>query len=187
MTTNFIQGMRDFDSFSDSELARAVSNSDGEAFQALYYRYYEKLYYFIWYRMRSTEAARDITQELFSRVWHHRASLDPAKSIKAYLYRIANNLVINQFQKQTIEKKYLNTLEPDRFVATPSENFDLKDKIGRAIDGLPEKPRTVFMLHRFEGFTYAEIAQSLEVSVKTVEKRMSHALKLLREALEAFL
>lgn len=178
--------MAEYASYSDPELVNAIRENNTLAFKTLYFRYYEKLFYFVWFRIRNEELAKDIVQELFSRVWNNRSSLDASKSIKAYLYRIASNLVINNLQKQTVERKYLKELPPEKFVTTPNENFDLQEKIRQAINALPEKAQTVFILHRYEGFTYAEIARSLEISIKTVEKRMSHALRLLRDSLAPF-
>lgn len=178
--------MSGFSSFTDGQLAEAIKNSDSQAFKALYYRYYEKLFQFIWIRTRSTELAKDLTQDVFTRFWNKRENLDPGQSIKAYLYRISNNLVINHYQHLKVERKYLSNLDADNFIAAPDDTFDLRDKITFEIERLPEKQRTVFIMHRFENFTYAEIARTLEVSVKTVEKRMSEALRILRLKLAKF-
>ena len=94
--------------------------------------------------------------------------------------------MINHFQHQKVENRYLNNLDADSFITNPDENFELREKISREIENLPEKPRTVFMMHRFENFSYKEIAQTLEISIKTVEKRMSEALKILRQRLARF-
>lgn len=171
---------------SDAALAAAIRDGDEAAFRTLYDRYAARIHAFVWYRAHSQELALDLTQEVFARVWKHRAVLDPGKSIKAYLYRIAHNLVINHLQRQTVEKNYLAELGSDRFITRPDDRFDLQEHLQRAIDALPERLKTVFLLHRFEGFSYAEIAASLEISIKTVEKRMSHALRQLRERLAPF-
>ena len=178
--------MGDFSSFTDGQLAEAIKKSDPRAFKTLYYRYYERLFQFLWLRTRSEELSKDLIQEVFSRVWNKRENLDPGQSIKAYLYRISNNLMINHFQHQKVENRYLNNLDADSFITNPDENFELREKISREIENLPEKPRTVFMMHRFENFSYKEIAQTLEISIKTVEKRMSEALKILRQRLARF-
>ena len=178
--------MGNFSSFTDGQLAEAIKRSDSQAFKALYYRYYEKIFQFIWLRTRSTELSKDLTQEVFSKTWNKRGNLDPNQSIKAYLYRISNNLVINHFQHQKVEKKYLANLDAESFITNPDENFELRDKITREIENLPEKQRTVFTMHRFENFSYAEIAKTLDISIKTVEKRMSQALRILRLRLAKF-
>lgn len=174
-------------SISDQELAEKIKQSDDEAFKILYFRYYDKLFRFVWYRSRSQETAQDIVQELFSRVWRSRETLDPEKSIKAYLYRIANNLMINLSNRQTVERAYLSGRSMADMIENPNDRFDVRERIQKAIDQLPNKARTVFALHRFEAFTYAEIAEALGISIKTVEKRMSAALKELRTTLRPFL
>ena len=178
--------MKDYASLTDQQLAEAIKHGDAQAFHTLYHRYYQRLFTFVWYRCHSVEASRDLLQEAFARVWNSRESLKPEKSIKAYLYRIANNLMINKSNKQTVERAYLTSKIGEERVATISDNFDLKEKIQEAIDSLPDKARTVFLLHRYEHFTYQEIADALSVSVKTVEKRMSQALKIMREKLAPF-
>ena len=95
--------------------------------------------------------------------------------------------LVNHLQRQTIERNYLSTLSEDSFIMHPSGDRNLGKSIDRAIKDLPEKSRIVFMLHRFEEFTYADIAESLGISIKTVEKRMSIALKILREKLAHWL
>ena len=180
-------GKSNLSSPSDAELAARIRDGDSAAFKTLYFRYFEKLYQFTWYRIRASEQARDLTQEVFARLWRNREGLDPEKSVKAYLYRIAHNLIINHLQRQTIERNYLSTLSEDSFIMHPSGDRNLCKSIARAIKDLPEKFRIVFMLHRFEEFTYADIAESLGISIKTVEKRMSIALKILREKLAHWL
>lgn len=175
--------MKEISSLTDQELAAKIRESDNAAYKALYYRYFDRLYKFIWFRLRAGEISLDLTQELFTRIWKNRATLDPTKSIKAYLYRIANNLVINHLQKNTVEMNYRDHLSRQNKVHRTNDTFDLREEIQKAIDSLPDKSRTVFILHRFEEFTYAEIAVSLNVSIKTVEKRMSLALKQLRKDL----
>ena len=186
-TTNSSSGlnqtMTNYSNLTDQELTNLTQQSNEAAFQALYHRYYEKLYHFVWVRTRSSEISRDLVQELFVRVWRNRESLDDSKSIKAYFYRIANNLVINYVNKKANEKAYLANLPQDKYISSPNDQFEVSEKVQSAIDGLPERPRTVFVLNRFEGFTYADIATSLEISVKTVEKYMSQALRILREQL----
>jgi RNA polymerase sigma-70 factor (ECF subfamily) len=172
------------DSFQDQPdniLAEAIRDSDEKAFKALYYRYFDALYRFIWYRLHSAELAQDFVQEIFTRVWNHRSKLDPKKSVKSYLYCIGSNMVIDHFRKRGSEINYSVQNYQKSFV--PVDDMDLRISIMDAVNRLPEKLKDVFTLSRFQGLKYSEIADARKISIKTVESRMTQALKLLRKEL----
>lgn len=174
--------MQDLSDPSDSELTEAIKSSDSAAFKTLYYRYNNAIYKFLWQRTYSIELAKDFLQEVFTRLWQNRMNLDSTKSIKAYLYRIANNLVIDFLRKNAYKRSYISKLT--RQVRSSCEDsIEIKTSIKIALNNLPEKLRTVFMLSRYEGLTYSEIAETCNVSIKTVESRMSRALQYLRKEL----
>jgi RNA polymerase sigma-70 factor (ECF subfamily) len=171
----------------DTELTAAIKASDHTAFKVLYYRYFEALFRFLWRQTSDEELAKDLLQEVFSRVWKNRENLDPQHSLKSYLYRIGHNLVIDHRRQSAHKPEHLEdnpAHEPAYFV---EENFDLREQIQATIAALPEPVRLVFTMNRFDGIKYAEIAARLNISVKTVEARMSKALAILREKLAPFL
>jgi RNA polymerase sigma-70 factor (ECF subfamily) len=172
----------------DSDLARAIKSSDANAFKVLYYRYYEQLYTFLWRRTQDGEISKDLVQELFMRLWNNRHNLDSRYALKSYLYKIGHNLVIDHLRKKGVEQTLFVADPPDEKAAfEENEHFELKESIDAAIRELPEPVRTVFCMSRFEGLKYTEIAETLEISVKTVEARMSKALAILRRKLKPFL
>jgi RNA polymerase sigma-70 factor (ECF subfamily) len=172
----------DYPSLSDRKLVEAICLSDKEAFKTLYYRYYQKLYRFLWYRTGSIEQAKDTLQEVFIRLWQRRENLDADKSIKSYLYSIAYNLVIDHLKKDAKQRLYRTNI-----IENSSSSFDtrinLEIDIQKAIDQLPEPIKIVFCLSRNEGLKYTEIAEIFGISVKTVEYRISRALTLLDKKL----
>jgi RNA polymerase sigma-70 factor (ECF subfamily) len=171
----------------DHELAQAIKAADHNAFKVLYYRYFEALFRFLWRQTSDEELAKDLVQEIFSRVWKNRENLDPRQSLKSYLYRIGHNLVIDHRRQSAHKPDYLEDHPAHEPAYFAEENFDLREKIQAVIAALPEPVRLVFTMNRFDGIKYAEIAAMLNISVKTVEARMSKALAILREKLAPFL
>jgi RNA polymerase sigma-70 factor (ECF subfamily) len=171
---------------SDAQLAEAIKGSDHIAFKTLYYRYFEALFRFLWRQINDEELAKDLLQEVFGRVWKNRANLDPGQSIKAYLYRIGQNLVIDHRRQNSRAVDFLEAhpeIEPSY---STNDDFDFNEKLQAAIESLPEPIRAVFVMSRFDGAKYAEIAAAFDISVKTVEARMSKALSILREKLAPY-
>lgn len=120
-------------------------------------------------------------------VWERRATLNPDRSIKSYLYTATKNRALKHLRHEEVKRK--NKGKIDLYSVAPSTPEDLIShaetaaSIGQAIEKLPEKCRLIFKMNRFDHLTYAEIAEVLEVSVKTVETQMGRALHALRHAL----
>jgi len=165
----------------DDELIRAINLSDRAAFKQLCERYYDPLYRFLWRKTRNDEAAKDLVQELFMNLWKMRVSLEENLSIKAYLYRAASNLAINHLRKKVLQQTHFVDNLANALAGYSDEERELRECLDEALQDLPEAQRTVFVLNRFEGLKYAEIAETLQISIKTVESRMSQTLKHLRE------
>lgn len=171
----------------DAQLTTRILAGDASAFRTLYYRYGQALFGWLWQRTHDREAAEDLMQELFARVWRKRANLDPKQSVRAYLYQAANHLAIDHLRKKVRENEGMDEAQmPEATTVIQELDFERKAAIQKAIAALPEGQRTVFLLSRFEGLKYAEIATALGLSVKTVETHMSRALKKLREALKSW-
>jgi RNA polymerase sigma-70 factor, ECF subfamily len=164
----------------DKDLIVAVKKNDHDAFKKLYLEYFQMLIRFAWYRVHSVDIAKELVQELFIRVWSSRENLDPEKSIKAYLYKALGNLIINHLKLRSSNNISLDNND-DYLEPSKNENIDLQIDIRNAIDSLPEKMKSVYMLSRYDGFSYDEIAEICNISKKAVEKRMSKAFVLLRK------
>ncbi len=164
-----------------SEVVEAVKRSEPEAFKKLYYFFYDQLYRYLCYRTSSAFVSKDLIQDVFMRVWNNREGLDPTQSISSYLYRVAANLVVDHFRKTAVEKKHFSEKVPENVASKESDRFELRDTVNKLLDGLPEDERMVFIMNRFEGYKQREIAEILDVSVKTVENRIGKVLTYLRE------
>ena len=151
------------------------------AFRTLYLRYYDAIYRYIAHRLYSGEDVQDFVQEVFTRLWQHREDLDPRKSIKAYLYRMSYNLVVDHLRKQGSGKTYRINIQMEN--PSPEAGLDDQLTLREAVEGLPERIRLVFTMSRDEGLKYSEIAEICDISVKTVESRMTQAFRILRKQL----
>ena len=176
--------MNNHDETSDRVLGARIKASDDAAFKVLFYRYYEPLFRFVARRIPAGESSKDVVQDVFARVWQNRDGINPDQPLKAYLFRIAKNILIDQYRKREVRQAYAVRQADAAPTVAPVEYFDVEGHVMEAIEALPEALRQTFILSRFEELTYREIAALLDVSVKTVESRMTKALKQLRVALQ---
>ena len=179
--------MSDHNETSDRVLGGRIKASDDAAFEVLFYRYYEPLFRFVARRISAGESSKDVVQDVFARLWQNRAGINPDQPLNAYLYRIANNILIDQYRKREVRQAYAARHAGTTPAVAPVEYFDVEENVLEAIGQLPEALRQTFVLSRFEELTYREIAVLLDVSVKTVESRMTRALKQLRVLLRYML
>lgn len=141
--------------------------------------------------LNDKDAAEDVVQDVFLKFWAKRESIDIIQSIKSYLYRATINTSLNYLESNKKIIRLQNTdLSNESFIINGGENFnqkELENKIDEAINKLPPKCKVVFVLSRYEGMKYQQIADHLGISIKTVENQMGKALKMLREQLKPFL
>ncbi len=174
----------------DRELYLKLREGDERAFQVLFRKYYQAMCHFANQFVTNHEMAEEIVQEMFVKLWEKRAILNIETSVKHYLFRSVRNHCLNQIQHEKIKKQYASkVLESASQEINPDDYFlevGLVKKIEQSIDSLPPKRREIFRLSREQGMKYKEIAEALDISVKTVEAQMGLALKHLREELKDF-
>ncbi len=166
----------------DDELIKAIRQGDREAFKQLYYKYYKMLFRFALYRLHSSQITADLVQDLFFKLWLRREKLNPAKSIKAYLYKSLNNSIINYSKLHSSQITSFEHISDQKILNNESDP-DMKMDVQNAVSQLHEKLKVVYILSRLEGYKYSEIAEICNISIKTVEKRMSKAFGILRKIL----
>lgn len=154
-------------------------------FASLFDSHAEVLHSFCYYRCRNQKQAEDLVQEAFLRLWKNCAKVTVAKA-PSFLFKVAQNLFLHQVEHSKVVQKFLRwkprnvELEHPQFTL---ETTELQQLVEEAIAKLSDKQREVFLLHRLDGLSYKEIAERLEISVKSVEKRMHRALLSLRNFL----
>ncbi|TNE70180.1 RNA polymerase sigma-70 factor [bacterium] len=168
------------------DLALRIRLGDHEAFRAFFDGVHAEVYRFLTAKSIREETAEDIIQQAFIWIWEHRSEIDPEKSLRAYLFRIAYTRFLNHVRdtKKMDEDATFDLIESDTPHADGDViNNELKTAIDKAIASMPEKRRMVFELCYLQELSYKETSEMLEMSIKTVENHMGLALKQLRELL----
>ena len=164
---------------------------DKSLFEQLFKTHFVHLSNFAYQFLKDTDSAKDITQKVFINLWENREKIDPQKSLKSYLFTSVRNRCLNYIRDQKKYRSEILDIETHDFEISFEEDkmamAELKAKVDEALSELPEKCRLVFEMSRFKNMKYKDIAEELDISVKTVEAHMSKALKNLRANLEDYL
>lgn len=154
-------------------------------FQELFAQWYKPIRNFIYYRCGDADLAEDIAQDAFMKLWEVRSKIDKS-TVKALLYRIAQNTTINHLKRQQLKFRYIKIERPSHDYDSPEKLMQMGEydlELQRVINLLPDGGREVFLMNRLEDLTYQEIANRLGLSVKAIEKRMSKVLQIFRDQL----
>ncbi|RSK37684.1 RNA polymerase sigma-70 factor [Hymenobacter metallilatus] len=164
-------------------LHRMATADDPQAFALFFTRFHSPLLGFAMRYVRGRELAEEVVSDVFLKVWHKRASLPTIQNISSYLYVAVKNQALNYLQKaenhptQELEEVpaalQVEDMTPERTLLTQ----ELYHEIQRAVQKLPPQCQTIFRLIREDGLKYREVADILELSVKTVEVQMGIAIK----------
>ncbi len=180
---------KDYQNLEEAELINEVQQGKNEAWEYITKAYYPQILNFITGMTRDRETAEELVQDVFVNFWVKRDRLNVTISLKAYLYRAARNHTLNYLKRKKFEQDYQKGL----MLTTPwqknqtEQDFtfsELEKKLNQAIDSLPENCKEIFLLSRYEGMTYKEIAVTLDVPARTVHYQIGLALKHLRNKLK---
>lgn len=170
----------------DSEIYLRIKNGDQKAFKTFFDNHHDELYRYLKQKGLAKEAAEDLIQKAFVYIWENRDGIDETKSLRAYLFRIAYTRMLNLFRdhsKFDKNQEVPDVAESNHSADAPLNRKELNRTIENAISAMPDKRQEVFRLCFLQEFTYKEAAETLEVSVKTIENHMGLALKDLRASL----
>jgi RNA polymerase sigma-70 factor (ECF subfamily) len=147
----------------------------------VYDLHFDAIRRYLTYRSGDLDLSSDIAQDVFMKVWTKKIEITNG-NIKSLLYKMAGEEFISHLRYKKVESNYLNTLDFIIINQEEDDNFyaEKKKEFKKALSELPEKQRVVFMMNKMDGLTYSEIAQSLGLSKKAIEKRMSQALSTLK-------
>lgn len=172
----------------DKEFIKTLKTGNKKNFERLFLTTYESLCEYSVSITGSVEVSEGAVQDIFSAIWHSKESLDEDINIRAYLFRSVKNRSLDLVQHHNIRVKYRNEVKEmytDNLLSDNNLTHESKliQKVRQEVENLPQKNKEVYLLHRRDGLTYAEISKVLGISVKAVEARMTKALKFLRERL----
>lgn len=172
---------------SESELIGRLKRGDAMAFTLLYNMYFDLLYNYAVQFTKSQHDAEDVVQEVFVRLWNGRDRLADSDSVKALLYRVAKNLLIDAYRRNLNSPvyedyvNYFNTLRSDG--GDPVEYREFYDNLVRQIDRLPPAQSMIVKMSKFEGLTNKQIAAELQIQEQVVKNQLSRGLKTVKQNL----
>ncbi|HEU4472356.1 MAG TPA: RNA polymerase sigma-70 factor [Flavisolibacter sp.] len=176
----------------ETVLIDQLQRRDEAAFEQVFKTYYKNLHAYAFATLKDDILAEEMVQNVFCKLWERTENLSIQGSIAAYLYRAVHNESLNYLKHLKVRSEH------QLFVSHRKENVsesgakklqakELESQLRKAMNELPEQCRTIFQMSRFEELRYREIAERLNISVKTVENQIAKALKILRSRLADFL
>lgn len=173
----------------ENAILKGIKNNEKWALKKLYHTYYADLCRYCLRIVNNASDAEEIVQEVIINIWERRDSLNII-SFKSYLYTAvkfrAINLLKSQIKKADLfTENFEDIVSEDPGIVSEMEHSELLIALQNAIENLPLKCKTVYSLSRNAGLSYKEIAQELDISVKTVENHMAVALKRIRDSFKS--
>jgi len=178
--------------FDEAKILEAIGNGDESAFRILFDEFYDDLCNYLKYFIRDFDAIEDLVQEVFVNFWRHRSDLPEIRSLKGYLYSSVKNKLLDYRKHLSVRIKAAERIgglfsDINSGRAGNYEETELQEFLDNAIGKLPFRRREVFILVKINGMSYREAADTMNISVKTVERQLSIATKTLRDILTPFM
>lgn len=176
-----------------AKLQCQVAVGDTRAFRVIFDALFTNLTKFSISFVQSKEAATEIVDELFVRLWSHRKEIEQINDLRVYLYTATKNASLNYIAKKAkqievepydnLNVQIADGVSPEQLIISK----EIHQKIIHAIDSLPPRCKLIFKLVREDGLRYAEVAEVLGLSLKTIDNQMVIAVSRLRESLKTTL
>ena len=164
----------------------------GKVFEQVFKSHFKALHAYAFTILKDDIVAEDIVQQVFYKLWERREQTEINQSVSAYLYRMVYNDSLNFIKHQKVKAAHQSYTrhtmsEGTEHISKKLVAKELSAKIQTALNKLPEQCRTIFQMSRFEELKYKEIAQKMNLSIKTIENQMGKALKIMRTELSEYL
>jgi len=170
-------------------LIEQFKKGDIDAFRELFDKHKVNVINLSYRFLQNREAAEDVAQEVFIKIYEKKICFNPKAKFTTWLYRVTVNASVDRTRKKSFSEKSLEESQEDirdPSTESPKEAFhkkELKEQIQAQIQKLPEDLKKAIVLYQFEELSYQQIAQTLQISSKAVERRIYHAKEALRKAL----
>ena len=168
-------------------LLEKLAESDPNAFSYFFELYYKDLVMFAFTFTKDSDDAEEAVQEVFVRLWEKRRELSLHGSLKSYLLKSVQNYCLDEIRRRNVREQFAGEMDIQSLCVNDTEDYilytDLLNRLDQLLAQMPDEVALTFRLNRFDGMKYQEIAQQLNVSVRTVESRISKALWILHQAL----
>ena len=180
------------ENFFEKVLITKLKEGDKNAFSLIFTIYYKDLVLFATNYIHKADLAEEIVQDTFVKIWEEHEELNIVFSLKSFLLKSVQNKCIDMIRHQKIRQNHINDVilnSPDYEYNTDNylTNSELVGLIKTTLDNLPDEISQAYRMNRFEGLKYHEIAEKLNISVRTVEVRIGRALCSLRHELQDYL
>ncbi len=176
----------------EKNILEALREGRQPEFETMFRAWYNPLCAYAYGFLSSRDDAEESVQTVFIQLWSKRKEIEVESSLKSYLYRSVRNHCLNVLKHEKVKKEYSSyaMTGSQTSYSNGDENMtkvELEVRIADALNLLPKECKRIFELSRFEELKYAEIAERLGISIKTVENQMGKALRILREELKDYL
>lgn len=170
----------------EKELVKKLKEGDSFAFEVLFYKYRNKVKGFAIKMVPAQVDPEEVVQEVFVKLWLKKEAVDPEKDFQSYLFSIAKHLILDHLKSAVNRRIYFvgEHFQQDLLIDENVEsNFteDAEDKLQQLICKIPERRQKIFRMSRFEGLSYKQIAERLNISENTVDSQIRNALAFLRK------
>jgi RNA polymerase sigma-70 factor (ECF subfamily) len=174
----------------EESIWKSIQQKDLKVFESYYKEHYRAFYLMACKYLKDPAQAEEIVNDVFMKIWEDGGKIIIETSLKAYIYKAIINRSINLLQKTKREAQQLSSLNfiaEEGYELKQMEENELKIKLYKAIDQLPEQCKKVFEMSRFEELKQQEIADKLGISIKTVKNHITHALKEISKSIDGFI
>jgi RNA polymerase sigma-70 factor (family 1) len=177
--------------FNNENTVTGFDNDEEKAIESLFRSHYKRLCNYACTLLHDIDESEEVVQEVFLQLWERKETMEIKISMQSYLFRAVRNSCLNKIKHGKVRQVYSEEVtalaQQQEQASQITFQNELQGQIHSAIESLPEQCRLIFKLSRFEELKYAEIAEQLNLSVKTVENQMGKALKIMREKLKDYL
>jgi len=177
-------------SYSDLYLFERIKLGDQKSFDLLFQKYYNNLCNYAYLFLKEDALTQEIVADVYLKIWNNKDKIEIKTNLKSYFLRSTHNEVISYLRKSKLQTVSLDHNNDIGNISEDSPETLLINKetcrtFSSMINELPKQAGLVFRLHKVDGLTYKQIAEVLELSIKTVENHMGRALKMMRSMLES--